>query len=366
MQPHAERAGSDQALLRLVRSLPRDEFDFHIVVPAVSPLADEYASAGATMHVVPMDRLSTSHRAGEWAKYALGWPVAVYRLVQLIRGLDVDVVHSNSLHSLYGWAAAFLTRRPHVWHAREIVVQSPAALRVERFLCKHFAVEVIAVSHAVAAQFDPANVVVIDDCLDPGVFRPDRAGRFRDEVGVPDDAPVVGSVARLVPVKGVDTLVDAFTTVREARPDARLVVVGAAGAGQEAYAQTLRDRMARAPGVTLLDERDDIPDVMADFDVLALPSSEPDPLPLVLVEALVTGVPVVSTDIGGPPELVARAEPGAGRLVGPGDATALAHALLELLPASTSAPSRRARHPLVELRPPGFADAFRAAVSRRR
>src|SRR5436190_20572569 len=76
VQPVAERGGSDQALLRLVRSLPRSEFDFHIAVPGPSPLAGEFAAAGATLHELPMARLSTSHGLSEWGSYLVGWPVA--------------------------------------------------------------------------------------------------------------------------------------------------------------------------------------------------------------------------------------------------------------------------------------------------
>src|SRR6478735_6762494 len=218
VQPVAERGGSDQALLRLVRSLPRGEFDFHIAVPGPSPLAEEFEAAGATLHVVPMQRLSTSHGAGEWGGYVLGWPVAVARLTALARRLRVDVVHSNSLHSWYGWAAARALGRPHVVHAREIVVQSGAALRVERALCRYLATRVIAVSYAVAAQLDPANVVVLDEYLDPDEFSPSRAGMFRTRVGIPDEAPVVGAVARLDPLKGLDVLLDAHAITRVTRP----------------------------------------------------------------------------------------------------------------------------------------------------
>src|SRR5438034_183344 len=98
VQPVAERGGSDQALLRLVRSLPRGEFDFHIALPGPSPLAAGYAEAGATLHEVPMRRLSTSHDAADWSAYATGWPLAVAKLAQLARRLRIDVVHSNSLH----------------------------------------------------------------------------------------------------------------------------------------------------------------------------------------------------------------------------------------------------------------------------
>src|SRR4051794_20611615 len=232
VQPVAERGGSDTALLRLVRSLPRGEFDFHIALPGPSPLAAEFADAGATLHVVPMQRLSTSHGLGEWAGYVAGWPVTAARLTALARRLHVDVVHSNSLHSWYGWATARVLGRPHVVHAREIVVQSRAALGVERALCRHLATRVVAVSYAVAAQLDPANVVVLDEYLDPEEFSPSHAGAFRAGVGIPDDVPLLGAVARLDPLKGLDVLLDASVTLRAERPDLHLVIVGSPVLGQ--------------------------------------------------------------------------------------------------------------------------------------
>jgi glycosyltransferase involved in cell wall biosynthesis len=363
VQPVAERGGSDQALLRLVRSLPRGEFDFHIALPGPSPLSAEFEAAGATLHVVPMERLSTSHGAAEWGAYLTGWPVAVVRLAALARRLHVDVVHSNSLHSWYGWAVARVLGRPHVVHAREIVVQSDAALRVERALCRHFATRVIAVSYAVAAQLDPANVVVLDEYLDPREFSPVRAGAFRRRVGIPDDVPLVGAVARLDPLKGLDVLLDAHAIAREQRADLHLVIVGNAVLGQDAYVRDLRARVAAAPGAQLLEARDDVPDVMADLDVLAFPSIEPESYGLVLVEALASGTPTIATDHGGPPEIVARPTPGTARVVPPGDADALAAAMLELLPDITSPAQRRARLPAFSAPPPRFAALFRSLAS---
>ena len=126
------------------------------------------------------------------------------------------------------------------------------------------------------------------------------------------------------------------------RPDLHLVVVGSPVLGQDAYAADLRARVAATPGAQLLESRDDIPDVMADLDVLAFPSVEPESYGLVLVEALASGTPVVATDHGGPPEIVARATPGTATVVPPGDADALATALLDLLPQQTSSVRRRA------------------------
>jgi len=159
----------------MVRDLVRIGWDCNIAIPAPSPLRAEFEAAGAVLHVVPMRRITRSGSATYWIGYLLNWPVSELRLLKLARRLDPSVIHSNSLHCWYGWAVARVLRRPHVWHAREIVVQSAAALRLERWLCRRFAWKVVAVSGPVAAQLDGADVVVIHDVPDPDEFSPRKA-----------------------------------------------------------------------------------------------------------------------------------------------------------------------------------------------
>ena len=348
----------------MLRSLPPDEFDCHVALPGRSPLAEEFAAAGAGLHTVPMERLSTSHGAGEWAGYVAAWPVAVARLVRLIRRLRIDVVHSNSLHSLYGWAAAAITGRPHVWQAREIVVQSHAALQLERFLARHFAVKVVCMSQAIADQLDPVNVEVVYETVDPAEFRPALAGRFRDRVGIPDDAPLVGAVGRIDTWKGFDVLLDAFERAKGRRADLHLVVAGAPVTGKEQLAVDLATRATQLPDVHWLGPRTDTPELFADLDLFVLPSTEPEPYGIVVVEALASGAPVVVTDAGGAPEIVARAAPGSGTTVPPGDAAALADAIVRIAPVTTRGAMRRLRPPLQPAAATGrFAEIFREAAS---
>jgi glycosyltransferase involved in cell wall biosynthesis len=366
VQPVAERGGSDTGLLRLVRSLPPDEFDCHLVLPGPAPLAREFTAAGATLHTVPMRRISTSYGASDWATYVAGWPVAVSRIARLIRRLDADVVQTNSLHSLYGWAAAAATRRPHVWHAREIVVQSDAALKLERYLARRFADRVVCMSQAIADQLDPANVEVVRETVDPSEFRADLAGRFRARTGIPDDAPLAGTVGRLDTWKGFDVLFDAFDAAKARRADLHLVVAGGEVRGKEQLAVGLAARAERTPDVHWLGPRADVAELYADLDVFVLPSTEPEPYGIVVVEALASGTPVVVTDAGGAPEIVDHAPPGSGTRVPPGDATALADALVDVTPATTSAAGRAARR---SLQPASemdrFAEIFRQVADAR-
>ena len=347
--------------MRMLRSLPPNEFECHVVVPAEPPLRAEYEATGAAVHIIPMTRISRSHGATQWLTYACAWPIVVARLVRLIRTLDIDVVHTNSLHSWYGWAAAALTRTPHVWHAREIVVQSDRALTVERYLTKHFATRVVCMSTAIAEQLPGADTVVIAETADPDEFAPARAGRFRADAGIPDDAPLVGGAGRIDTWKGFDVLLDAFALVRDALPDAHLVIAGGPVTGKEWLADQLSARAATLPGAHWLGPRTDLPDVLADLDCFVLPSTEPEPYGLVAVEALASGVPVVLTDGGGPREIATAAAPGAAILVPAGDATALAAAITDRLTSlgPTSRESRRARSVLRSPEPERFAAVFR-------
>jgi len=117
-------------------------------------------------------------------------------------------------------------------------------------------------------------------------------------------------------------------------------------------------------GVHWVGPRPDVPDLMADLDLLGLASTQPEPFGLVVVEALACGVPVVATDAGGPPEILGPAGPRAGRLVPPGDPAALAAAVVDLLAAGPSSVARRrARPPLRRPRPARFGTLFDSAVA---
>ncbi|MCL2394249.1 MAG: glycosyltransferase family 4 protein [Acidimicrobiaceae bacterium] len=362
IQNVTDGGGSERALIRMIRQLRAEGWECHVAVGSQPRLAGEYAAAGALVHIVPMKRITTSGRFGRWPRYLAAWPVSVARLVRLGRRLDVDVVHTNSLHAWYGWAAAAALRRPHVWHAREIVVQSALALRVERFLTRHFADRVVAVSEAVAEQFAGEPVTVIFDEPDPTEFRPSLAGRFRGRVGIADDAPLVGSVGRIDTWKGVDTLLKAVPVIRSGRPEVEVLVAGPPVIGKEAYARGLADQ-AETLGVHWLGPRDDVAELMADLDVYVMASTEPEPFGLGLVEALASGTPAVATDAGGPIEILSPVPEESARLVPIGDAWDLAEAVLALLPDSTSSGTRALRPPLRRAEPGRFGELFASVLA---
>jgi glycosyltransferase involved in cell wall biosynthesis len=304
----------------MISSLPSSEFECHVVVPDEPPLRDALEEAGARVHVVPMRRVTTSASLGYRLAYAAHWPVTVLRLARLVRRLKIDVVHTNSIHSWYGWAVAALTRKPHVWSAREIVVQSNAALHLERFLARHFATTVVAISHAVHRRLGAPDAWIFAEA--PNIRRADR-GRLRTKLGIDPGTFVFGAAGRIDTWKGFDVLLDAW---ERASLDGALVIAGGAVAGKEAFARDIETRARGLRGVYFLGALSDVSELYADIDALVMPSTFPEPLGLVMLEALMSGVPVIATDHGGPPEILTGHEE-RGILVPPNDADALARAM---------------------------------------
>jgi glycosyltransferase involved in cell wall biosynthesis len=238
-------------------------------------------------------------------------------------------------------------------------------LQLERWLARHFATEVIAISSVVAAQLDPGNVVIAFDQPDPAVFHPGRAGRFRARAGIPDDVPLVGSAGRIDTWKGVEVLLEAVASLRAARPELHVVIAGSPVQGKEAYAERLASRARDMPGVHWVGGRGDVADLLADLDVFVLPSTQPEPFGLALAEALASGVPVVATAQGGPLEILDGVSPVASRLVPAGNPDALASAVGDLLGAGPSGAAwRRARPVLRNVEPPPFPRLFDEAIAR--
>jgi glycosyltransferase involved in cell wall biosynthesis len=203
-----------------------------------------------------------------------------------------------------------------------------------------------AVSHALRASmiaegFPSRRLHVIHNGVDPAPpFSPFQRREARALLGVPESAFLVGTVARLDPVKDLATLIEAAARVRIAVPDIVLAIVGEGGERarlQEAAAQT-----GMADAVRFLGQRDDARRLLPGFDVY-VNSSISEGVSLTILEAMAAGVPVVATRVGGTPEVVT--DEVSGVLVPARDPSAMAEAIHNL-----AAQSDRARRMGLEAR----------------
>jgi glycosyltransferase involved in cell wall biosynthesis len=181
------------------------------------------------------------------------------------------------------------------------------------------------------------KIRVIYNGVDTALYRPPVAGEraaIRAGIGLPAGALVIMSVASLKELKRLDLLLSAAAPfLRRADADARLVFVGQGP--ERAALESLAERLGVADRVVFCGIRDDVNVLLRAADIVAL-SSRTEAFPNVILEAMATGLPVVSTDVGSVGEMV---EPGRSALVvPPGDEAAFRGAVEGL---ASSEPMRR-------------------------
>lgn len=328
-------AGTERHMLDLAVGLAACGITATVGCPAETPLAREAAAAGLAWLEVP--------------RGSRGFVRAVRRAVADGR---FDLVHAHNgrsamLAAVAGAggrrAAALVTTRHFIDLARESRrgVKGGLSRVAHRWLCGRIG-RVIAISDAVAEasrRRDPATadrLVRVHNGSDP---RRPRVGRdeARAALDVAADARVLLTVARLEREKDVALVVEAAAKLANEEPTDASAWTWLV-AGQGALANSLREA-ARSAGLSearlrFLGKRDDVPELMAAADALVHPAPA-EPFGLALTEAMAAGLPVVAARGGAAPEIVAEGQTGA--LFEPGDAAALAAAVIDVLTADGSA-----------------------------
>jgi glycosyltransferase involved in cell wall biosynthesis len=251
-----------------------------------------------------------------------------------------DVIHAHMVVP-DGWAAARIGHElgvPAVGTAHradvlDIPAQGPKArMRVAEAIQTLDAVVTVsrAIGDAADAIARPRRpIVVVPNGADAEVFLPRDAAAARQRIGIPAEGPVISYVGKLVPRKGVDTLIESMGILSRREGGAPRLVMAGIGEMREGL-EARAAELGIAERITWLGKvpHDDVGWVMSTGDVFVLPSLS-EGLPTVVCEAMACGLPVVATAVDGTPEIVD--DPATGLLVQPHDAEGLAHALARVL-----------------------------------
>jgi glycosyltransferase involved in cell wall biosynthesis len=344
--------GADSTLhAQLMRHLDRSAVEVHVALtiePAPNPATSAARAIGEipdlnvrptyfgpSVHGAP--RIARLKRTLSSAKLA----VSLIRLASYIRRNHIRIIHGTEKprDALYGVLLGKLTGARSVIHMH--VAYGEWMSRATKWALAN-ADCVVAISQFVARSLIEAGIprqriYVVPNALDLSTWDPTIDGQpVRRELGIAEDAPVVGIISRLFRWKGHTYLIDALALVRNELPDVRLVIVGEDDprAGWEVgttFSNLLRQQAAAlsiAENVLFTGFRTDVPQLMAAFDVFAHPSWE-EPFGMVFLEAMAMHKPVVAWASGGAPEVIVPDQ--TGLLAERESVTGLAEALIALL-----------------------------------
>ena len=318
---HTSRvSGGELSLLTLLPALPSE------VEPVVAcpegKLADMVRALG--VEVTPIHgtdgslRLHPTRTPRALAEMAL----AARQVRRAASSTSADLIHANSIRAgLVSVAAAAGGGPATVVHVRDCLPEGALSDLTLRAIGRADAL--IANSEHTRSTLTAARAPshVVYNAVDLSRF--DRvalsAAEARARLELPAEGPVLAVVAQITPWKGQDDAIRIAAALRRAHPGLTLLLVGSAKFDSAAtrydnaaYLDSLERQvgdLGLADAVRFLGERDDIPELLHAVDLLLVPSWE-EPFGRAVIEAMAAGVPVVATDVGGPPEILGEgAEP---------------------------------------------------------
>lgn len=320
--------GGTKCVARLVTHLDPSLYAITVVAPQAQWLAKVCAAHGAAYRPLPLR--SSRLRPG------------IYSAVSgILQEVDPDIVNGHGTRAAWYALSALRSCRcaPAVvysehlfsFDARRGAMRIPWRL-IERYICQH--ADALATSCGANARWAeahrwvaPERIIMRHYGVEMDSFREQTQHAIsRDELGIPAPVPVIGTVGRLIPQKGMRYLVAAMAEVTRQVPEAVLLVVGDGELRASLEAQCRR--LGLGAQVRFLGAHAAPWRLLATCDVIAI-SSLFEGLPQTGLEALAVGKPVVATRMNGTEELIRSGEN--GLLVPKRDAHALARGIVQLL-----------------------------------
>ncbi len=266
------------------------------------------------------------------------WRVdALWRLYRLIKQQKVQILHASLFHaSIAARIIGKMARVPIIISWRHNIFHGSYGREVISKLTSFLDDAVTAVSleaknaEIKSSRLNKDKIQVIYNGVSTEKFCLNEYRNFKKlkhEIGIKDYELNIGYIGRINPVKSIDTLLEAFMILSKSEnKDMSLLIVGEGETRNKL--KNLSISLGIMQEVYFLGSRNDVPQILSTLDIFVLPSKS-EGMPMVILEAMAAGLPVVATNVGGTPEVVIDGE--TGFLVPPGDPQALADVIKKLM-----------------------------------
>lgn len=312
----AEMYGADKILLQLVTGLDKKRFRPIVVLPNDGVLREKLLANEVETYVVSYPILRRKYFTPKGIfSYVSHYKKACKNIIDLLHEnkVKIDIIHVNTMAVLEGIYLKKKLNAKLYWHVHEIILSPKPVAEVLKHLVGRYSDKIIAVSAAVKNNLNYSNNVsskirVIYNGIDSNKFNPGVDYQYLlNEWKIPSDSIRVGMIGRVNGWKGQDDFLDAAVPLLKKYSNLYLFIVGSAFEGQEWRVEKLKKRIQEETNknrIIYSEYRSDNAAVENMFNVLVLPSTSPDPLPTVVLEAMGCGKAIVGYRHGGVKEMV--------------------------------------------------------------
>ena len=317
-------SGAERVLLLILSRLNRGRFEAVLVCPSAGQLQKEAQALNVLCADVDQLNARFTWRIDALTRYFASFVLAIRQVRARVREHQPDLIHANSVRAgLVISAATIGLRTPIVWHVHDLLPKHPLSTCIRLFALLRPPLRIVVVANAAAERFKGkllrrfplrVKVAVVYNAIEIAKPRPTSTNvSIRKELRIRSSDRLIGIVGNLSPVKGQLELIRAFAETRKRIPNLALLIIGSALFNRsDGYQKQLSAEvrmLGLEPYVRFLGQRNDVAAIMGALDLLVM-NSRSEAFPLVALEGMAAGVPVLATAVGGLPELITHGKNG--------------------------------------------------------
>lgn len=311
----AEMYGADKVMLDLIKNLDKKKYNPYVILPTEGVLVDALKKEHIKVKVIPYPIMRRKYFNPKGIiQYICDFVKYSKKIERIAKKKDIHLIHTNTAAVVEG---CYLSRKlniPQLWSVHEIIMSPKIIFKFTSWMISKFAQFTVTDSNAVrnhllsSGYFKKASIKVIYNGVDSSYFKPENSCDYLyDEWNIPRNAKIVGMMGRVNSWKGQADFLKASNIVMKQYPDVYTIFVGSAFEGEEWREEELQRHIQESPyrdRIVNCGYRTDSKGIYSLYDIFVLPSTNPDPLPTVVLEAMATGKPIVGYRHGGICEMV--------------------------------------------------------------
>jgi glycosyltransferase involved in cell wall biosynthesis len=315
--------GLQQVVVNICKTIDRNRFDVSVLcLRKLGVFVAEVEKLGIKVILLPQKNNGTDY-------------FSFLKVAKILRQEKIDIIHTHNtqpfIDGTIGSLMSGIKTIVHTDHSRNF--PDKRRYMFAEWLMSHFVYKVVGVSEYTSnnlikyEKISPKKVITIPNGIDSSRFNIDiDKEKKKKELGIQKDGPVIGLGVRLTEQKGITYLLKAMPEIIRHFPDITLLIAGE-GPLEEKLKKEAVD-LEIEQNVIFAGPRLDMPELLKLFDLYVMPSLW-EGLPMVLLEAMAAGCPIVATNVGGNYMAITHGENGS--LIEPGNPRKLAFEIIKVL-----------------------------------